>query len=106
MTNSQYLLDERYSNKKEIIEIINLTELLYDKDKGEFRYVGESKLEIKDFPNLTEIKIDKVRESYIEFAKVTKITIANCPKLKKADINTFIDNKELEITDCPSLIFL
>jgi len=104
MVNAQDLLDKKYPNK-EATEI-NLTELLYDKGESKLKYSEEDELVIEDFPNLTEIKIDQVGENYIEFAKVTKITIKNCPKLEKAEIHTFIDNKELVITDCPNLIEL
>jgi len=100
INNAQKLLDEKC--QKEITEI-NLTKLLYNNDKKGLEYSEEGELEIKDFPNLTEIKIDKVGDDYIEFVNINKITIANCPNLKKIDINTFIDNKELVITDCPEL---
>src|SRR4051812_16994398 len=97
MVNAQALIDNR-----EVTEI-NLTKLLYDEKENKFKFDEESELMIEGFPNLTEIKIDKVGENYIEFAKVTKITIKNCPKLKKVDINTFTDNQELIITGCPNL---
>src|SRR5436305_14558897 len=98
MTTPQDLLE---SVKNE--EIINLTELLYDKEKGEFKYDRESELEINNFPNLKEIRIEKVKGDYIEYSNITKMTIANCPNLTKVDINTFVDNKELVIKKCPNL---
>src|SRR3989337_1669698 len=101
MANAQKLLENKYPNKE--AKEINLTELLYDKKENEFNFDEEGELKIENFPNLIEIKIDKVGEDYIEFAKVTKITIANCPELEKIDVNTFVENKELEITNCPNL---
>src|SRR2546423_15177588 len=101
INNAQKLLDEKC--QKEITEI-NLTKLLYNNDKKGLEYSEEGELIIENFPNLTEIKIDQDAEgNYIEFANVTKIVIKDCLKLKKVDINTFVDNKELTITNCPDL---
>jgi Leucine-rich repeat (LRR) protein len=103
INNAQKYLDEEIQKTE---EVINLTELLYDKDESKLKYSEEGELRIDGFENLKEIKIDTIGENYIEFAKVVKITIADCPNLTKADINTFIDNKELEITNCPNLTYL
>ena len=75
-TNAQEYLNEEI---KKTEEVINLTKLLYDEKEGTFRYTEKGELKIEGLENLKEIKIDKVGEDYIEFAKITKITIANCP---------------------------
>ncbi|CAG8657189.1 9472_t:CDS:1, partial [Ambispora gerdemannii] len=77
--NFQEWLDEEYPNKEkaEVIEIKSIG------------FIDESELEIKDFPNLKEIKKDRENVS-----QVTKVTISNCPELKEID---FSSNKLVEI---------
>lgn len=58
----------------------------------------EGKLEIKDFPNLKEIKKDKENIS-----KISKIVINGCQQLEAVYLNSFKDNKELTITKCLNL---
>ena len=100
--NAQKYLDKEYPKKEEVTEI-NLTKILYDEEGKKLKYGEEGELKIEGFENLKEVKIDTVNGKYKEYKKVTKITIANCPNLVKADINTFVDNKELDISNCPRL---
>ncbi|RIA83266.1 hypothetical protein C1645_743202 [Glomus cerebriforme] len=38
-----------------------------------------------------------------EVRNIIEISIINCPQLKKIDISNFVDNKKLEINNCPNL---
>ena len=85
----QESLDKRYLNKEEVKEI----------DLSELVFTEEGELKIENFPNLKEIK----KENWLYIYEVIKVTIKDCPKLEKANITWFKDNRELNVIDCPKL---
>jgi len=59
---------------------------------------------ISNYPKLESIvAIGDSGIGKIIIENITKVTISNCPELKKIDITDFVDNEKLEIEDCPNL---
>jgi Heterokaryon incompatibility protein (HET)/Nucleoside 2-deoxyribosyltransferase like len=94
----QVWLDRKYPNKETTTEI-------------DFSDLGggniEGELIISDFPNLKTIGSEHFLNYFWLFnsfvIKITKVTIKDCPLLKKLDLNYFYENKALIISNCPQL---
>ncbi|CAI2199142.1 16721_t:CDS:1 [Funneliformis geosporum] len=80
----------------------NTEQIIFDNPALQLSEKGE--LVISDYPNLEEIYV--TGSEHIKINNITKVTINNCPKVKKINITTFVDNKRLEINNCPNLEIL
>ncbi|CAG8684002.1 2409_t:CDS:10, partial [Gigaspora margarita] len=89
--NIQEYLNQNYSDKKNTKEIVFGSKTLKLKEKGE--------LVIFDYSNLEEVYV----AGELDVENITKVTVRNCPQLKEINITDFVDNKELEIINCPNL---